>query len=166
MKKDTVDSRPIVLIGMTGCGKTSIGRRLASLLGLAFIDTDDMLSSDRGAGELFTSIGEEEFRKIEYSALLRSLEKGRCVIATGGGAPTYRLSYEAIKEKSRPILICRERIDAPLNPPVCGDPHKYKAILSSREPIYLSLAEAIFDNTGIEKTAEAIASYLLSGKKS
>lgn len=82
------DNRPIVLIGMMGVGKSTIGRRLAARLGLPFVDADEEIIHAAGMSipEIFASYGEEGFRDGERRVIARLIEEGRKVIATGGGA--------------------------------------------------------------------------------
>ncbi|MEZ5656027.1 MAG: shikimate kinase [Sphingobium sp.] len=82
------EQRPIVLIGMMGVGKSTIGRRLANRLGLPFVDADEEIAAaaDLSIPEIFERYGEEEFRDGERRVIARLLEQGRKVIATGGGA--------------------------------------------------------------------------------
>jgi len=81
-------ARSIVLVGMPGSGKTSIGRRLAQQLGLDFIDADQEIEAAAGMSiaDIFTKHGEPYFRAGEARVIARLLEKGGQVIATGGGA--------------------------------------------------------------------------------
>lgn len=80
--------RSIVLVGMMGAGKSSVGRRLAKKLDLPFVDADSEI--ERAAGmtvsEIFDRHGEESFRSGEARVIARLLEQGRQVLATGGGA--------------------------------------------------------------------------------
>ncbi len=78
----------IVLIGLMGAGKSSVGRRLAKHLGLAFVDTDDEIVKAAGCSiaDIFEIYGESAFRDVERRIVARLLRNGRCVIATGGGA--------------------------------------------------------------------------------
>jgi shikimate kinase len=80
--------RSIVLIGMMGAGKSSIGRRLAARLGLAFVDADAEIEAAAGMKieDIFTHYGEASFRSGETRVIARLLESGPQVLATGGGA--------------------------------------------------------------------------------
>ena len=82
------DQRPIVLVGMMGSGKSSVGRRLAARLGLPFFDADDeiVVAAGRSVADIFADFGEAHFRDGERRVIARLLDHGRCVIATGGGA--------------------------------------------------------------------------------
>ncbi len=86
--KSVQDQRPVVLIGMMGVGKSTIGRRLALRLGLPFVDADDAIEDAAGMTipEIFEKFGEAGFRDGERRVIARLLEDGRQVIATGGGA--------------------------------------------------------------------------------
>ena len=80
--------RCIVLVGMMGAGKTSIGRRLANLLHLPFLDADSEIekAANLTIPEIFASYGEAEFREGEKRVVARLLAGGPAVLATGGGA--------------------------------------------------------------------------------
>jgi shikimate kinase len=83
------DQRHLVLIGMMGVGKSSVGRRVALRLGRQFLDTDKMVEDDAGStvAEIFAAEGEAAFRALEAAAARRALESDPyAVIAFGGGA--------------------------------------------------------------------------------
>ena len=86
--RDRLGSRSIVLVGMPGCGKSAIGRRLAPRLDLSFLDADEEI--ERAAGkpitEIFADHGEAYFREGERKVIARLLASGPQVLATGGGA--------------------------------------------------------------------------------
>jgi shikimate kinase len=80
--------RPLVLVGMMGVGKSTIGRKLAHLLELPFRDADDEIekAAQLSVTEIFEKFGEAHFRDGERRVIARLLDGGRSVIATGGGA--------------------------------------------------------------------------------
>jgi shikimate kinase len=80
--------RPIVLVGLMGVGKTTVGRRLAKRLDLAFIDSDEEIerAADHTVGEIFARFGEDSFRDGERRVIARLIRGEPKVIATGGGA--------------------------------------------------------------------------------
>ena len=82
------NARPLVLVGMMGVGKSTIGRKLASLLHLPFADADDEIvkAAKMPIAEIFDTFGEAYFRNGERRVIARMLESGPCIIATGGGA--------------------------------------------------------------------------------
>jgi len=80
--------RPVVLVGMMGVGKSTVGRKLAQLLGLPFADADEEIeqAAQMSVGEIFERFGEDYFRDGERRVIARLLESGPMVLATGGGA--------------------------------------------------------------------------------
>ena len=80
--------RPIVLVGLMGAGKSTVGRRLAAMLGRDFIDADDEIekAAQRSIPEIFEDFGEAYFRDGERRVIARLIEEHHGVIATGGGA--------------------------------------------------------------------------------
>ena len=80
--------RPVVLVGLMGVGKSTIGRRLASMLETSFVDADEEIerAADRSVSEIFAAHGEAYFRDGERRVIARLMEENFGVIATGGGA--------------------------------------------------------------------------------
>ena len=87
-KGKLVIDRPIVLVGMMGAGKTSVGLRLAKALNLPFVDTDDEIekAANMSVTEIFETHGEDYFRAGERRVLARLFQGDIAVLATGGGA--------------------------------------------------------------------------------
>lgn len=106
---------PVSLVGFMGSGKSSVGRRLASMTGASFVDLDKriVLLQGRSIPEIFLD-GEEAFRRAEYDALASLLDapvaEGGLVIALGGGAFTYPASRELILERTRSVYL-RTRLE-------------------------------------------------------
>lgn len=92
--------RPIVLVGLMGAGKSTVGRRLARDIGLDFIDSDNEIVEAAGCSiaDIFEMYGEEIFRDLEKRVLLRLLTSTPSVIATGGGAFMNESIREAISQ--------------------------------------------------------------------
>ncbi|PZQ13049.1 MAG: shikimate kinase [Ancylobacter novellus] len=86
--REALGGRSIVLVGMMGAGKTSVGRRLAAGLDMPFVDADAEIErvADMSIPEIFERYGEEFFRDREARVVARLLEEGQKVLATGGGA--------------------------------------------------------------------------------
>lgn len=80
--------RPVVLVGLMGVGKSTVGRRLAHLLQRDFIDADEEIekAAKMSISDIFSAFGEEYFRDGERRVIARLIEEGHGVIATGGGA--------------------------------------------------------------------------------
>ena len=133
--------RSIVLVGMMGAGKSSIGRRLASRLGIPFIDADTEIESAAGMTipEIFEKHGEPYFRAGEARVIARLLDNGPQVLATGGGAVMDPQTRALIGQKGISIWLkadidvllkrTKRRNDRPLV-------EKIKDLLPVREPIY------------------------------
>jgi len=100
-------TKPIVLIGLMGAGKTTIGRRLAARLGIPFVDADHEIELAAGLtiSEIFERYGEAHFREGENRVITRLLDGRIKVIATGGGAFMHPETRQNILELSTAIWI-------------------------------------------------------------
>jgi shikimate kinase len=100
-------SRSIVLVGMMGVGKSSIGRRLGARLGVPFVDADSEIEAAAGTtiADIFARHGEAAFRNGEARVIARLLESGPQVLATGGGAVMNADTRAAIKAKGVSIWL-------------------------------------------------------------
>jgi len=94
--------RPIVLVGLMGAGKSTVGRRLARRLSLPFVDSDAAIEDAAGlpAGEVFERYGEDDFRDGERRLVARLLDGGVRVIATGGGAYINQETRRLLNERA------------------------------------------------------------------
>jgi len=102
--------RSVVLVGMMGVGKSSIGRRLASRLGIPFVDADSEIekAADMSISDIFARNGEAYFRGGEARVIARLLDTGPQVLATGGGAFMNEGTRAAIKTKGVSIWLAAE----------------------------------------------------------
>jgi shikimate kinase len=133
--------RSIVLVGMMGAGKSSVGRRMAARLGLNFVDADTEIESAAGMTipEIFSKHGEDYFRAGEARVIARILDNGPQVLATGGGAVMNQATGDLIRIKGISIWLkadvdvlikrTKRRNDRPLV-------EKIKELLPVREPVY------------------------------
>lgn len=133
--------RSVVLVGMMGAGKSSIGRRLAGRLGLSFVDADTEIETAAGMSipEIFDKHGEPYFRAGEARVIARLLDHGPQVLATGGGAVMDQNTRDLIHIKGISIWLkadldvlskrTKRRGDRPLI-------DKMKDLLPLREPLY------------------------------
>lgn len=99
--------RAIVFIGMMGAGKSTVGRRLASRLGLNFVDADVEIEAAAGMSipDIFAAHGEQYFRDGEVRVIARLLEGAPCVVATGGGAWMRPETRERIRARGLSIWL-------------------------------------------------------------
>ena len=99
---ERLDGRSLVIVGLMGAGKTTIGRRLAVALGLPFVDADAEIERAAGltVGELFDRFGEAQFRDGERRVIARVLGGAQAVVATGGGAVTDAATRRLIAERA------------------------------------------------------------------
>ncbi|MCZ8099963.1 MAG: shikimate kinase [Burkholderiales bacterium] len=145
--RERLGRRSIVLVGMMGAGKSSVGRRLASRLGLPFFDADTEI--ERAAGmtipEIFATRGEGEFRDGERRVIARLLTSGPSVIATGGGAFMSEETRERIDENGVSIWLRAEfdvlmrRVRKRSNRPLLktADPEgTLRKLIEDRYPVY------------------------------
>lgn len=149
-------TKPIVLVGLMGAGKSTIGRRLAHELGVPFVDSDNEIAeaAECNISDIFAVYGEVIFRDLEERVLIRLLGEEPRVIATGGGAfmnPDIRaaISGKAISIWLRAdIEVLLERVSRRNTRPLLAKGDK-RAILSrlmqERTPVY-SLADIVVDN--------------------
>ena len=145
---DRLGARSIVLVGMMGAGKSSIGRRLASRLNIPFVDADTEI--ERAAGmsiaDIFARHGEADFRSGEARVIARLLDGGPQVLATGGGAVMNADTRAAIKAKGVSIWLTAEvdvlmrriqkrRHERPMLQ--AADPvARLRELLAERKPVY------------------------------
>jgi len=140
--------RSIVLVGMMGVGKTSIGRRLAARLGIPFVDADAEIEKAAGMSisDIFARHGEPDFRSGEARVIARLLETGPQVLATGGGAFMNAETRAAIRAKGISIWlnadfeVLMRRINKRKNDrPLLATPDPaatLRRLLAEREPVY------------------------------
>ncbi|CUA96807.1 shikimate kinase [Pannonibacter indicus] len=140
-------NRSIVLVGIMGCGKSSVGRRLAQRLGLDFVDADTEIetAANMTISEIFALHGEPEFRRGEEKVIARLLQQGPQVLATGGGAFMSEATRNAIKANGVSVWLradlatvmvrVRKRPTRPLLQN--ADPEStMRQLLEKREPVY------------------------------
>lgn len=159
--------RALVLVGMPGAGKSSVGRRLAKRLGLPFFDADDEIEKAAGMAipEIFATRGEAEFRMGEKRVVARLIQGAPNVIATGGGAFMNEETRAAVAANGvsvwlradLPTLLKRvkKRNDRPLL--AAGDAaERLAALLAEREHIY-ALADVTVDSRDVVHEAVVAA---------
>lgn len=147
----------ISLIGLPGCGKSTIGRHLARLWKLDFVDTDHVIEQRLGysISTFFAMHGEEAFRDMESQVLLELLQQTKpAVLSTGGGAVLRAQNRRALKTlshvfylQSLPEDIARRLRNDTTRPLMQGDDplKRLRDLLKIRSPLYLSTAHYVID---------------------
>ncbi len=133
------DTKNIILIGMPGSGKSTVGQYLAELLGREFYDSDGEISKKgESPAEIIEKYGEEHFRRVETQTLSEICKKSGCVIATGGGAVTREENYDIIHQNGVVVFIDRdiERLSTNGRPLSQGGIEKLQEMYSIRCPLY------------------------------
>ena len=139
--------RPVVLVGLMGVGKSTVGRRLAKRLGLSFVDSDTEIEDAAGysAAEIFERYGESDFRDGERRLVARLIQGDVRVIATGGGAYVDPRTRKLLNERAitvwldAPVDVLAERTARRDTRPLLrnGDPKRTLARLAEeRRPSY------------------------------
>jgi shikimate kinase len=130
-----------------GAGKTTLGKRLAKLLELAFVDTDKLISSEHGSiKDLFTAKGEPFFRRLEEKALLNALD-GQAVIATGGGIVLSDQNRSLLKQNASIFLdtnmeFVLQSLNVSKRPLLRDNPENWEKIYRERLPLYKEVSVA------------------------
>ena len=165
----------IVLIGMMGAGKSSVGRSLHRRTGMAFLETDEIVASNLGMSipQIFFTQGEKKFRKTETEALQTICGTKRAVIVTGGGIVLRKENVEILKrlglivwlDGDEEALFARaaRTTDRPLlqtkNPR-----EAFSEIFYARRPLYAQIADIRLDTSQL--TVEEVATAILSKLRS
>ena len=162
--------RSIVLVGMMGAGKTSVGKRLAGRLGLTFVDADTAIeeAAKKTVTEIFAEHGEDYFRQGERRVIARLLRQPRQIIATGGGAFMNAETRAAIRAAGLSIWLKAdwellfERVRRRPTRPLLqnADPEgTLKALVDARYPVY---AEADLTVQSVDVPHEAMVDAVMA----
>ena len=158
-KKMCKQMENIVLIGMPGCGKSTIGKLLAQELGLSFVDTDAEIVRKAGMSipKIFERHGEDGFRKIETQVLSELGQKSAQVIATGGGCVTRPENYPILHQNGTIYWIQRDISSLPTDGRPLSQSGKLEQMYSVRNPLYEAFADVTVSNDEcIENTLKSI----------
>jgi len=172
-----LDGRSVVLVGMMGAGKTSIGKRLALRLRLPFIDADTAIEQAAGLTipEIFARHGEADFRAGERRVIARLLKEGSQVLATGGGAYMSSETRAAIRESGVSVWLKAEfdvlmrRVRKRSNRPLLKteDPETtVRRLIEERYPVYAEadvtiLSTDIAHDLVVDAVVEALVNHLV-----
>ena len=147
----------ILLVGMPGCGKTTVGQQLAQELGKKFVDADQALEETTGRKitDILPSQGEAAFRALETQTLADLGKQSGLVIATGGGCVTREENYDLLHQNGTVFWLTRELNKLPTQGrPLSRD---LGQMYARREPMYRRFADATVSNDGsVEQTVREI----------
>ena len=161
------DAPALVLIGAPGAGKSRIGKRIARLLNLPFVDTDKRVVALHGSiPDIFEQYGEPHFRMLEREQVARALTEP-AVVALGGGAVLDEQTQaelaplKVVQLTVRPEAIASRNISAG-RPLLADGIESWKALVAARAPLYDRLATASFDTSSLpaERIADDIVRWL------
>lgn len=160
------ETKNIVLVGMPGCGKSTVGKLVAEALGREFFDTDIEFTKRFGItpADCITELGEKEFRDREAKVLYDLAIRSRLVISCGGGIVLRKENRDAIKINSQVVWIKRDldklsTVDRPLSVDLDG-------LYAAREPYYRDVADVEADNNADAKqTASDVVAQIKGGNE-
>jgi len=155
----------IVLIGMPGSGKSTVGAELAALTGRELVDTDTRIVEREGKSipEIFSEGGESAFRAIESEVIAEVGRERGLIIACGGGAVLREENRRALRQNGWICRLCRplDQLDT-AGRPLSGDMEKMKAMEAVRGPIYAAMADLTADNISVpgDPAREILTAFL------
>lgn len=153
----------IILVGMPGCGKTTIGRLLARETGKQFVDTDEALEArvGRKITDIIPTDGEAAFRCLETETLAELGKQSGFVIATGGGCVTQERNYPLLHQNGTILWLTRALDKLPTEGRPLSQTGKLQQMLATRQPMYRRFADAVIENDGtVEETLAQIRAAL------
>jgi len=150
--------RNVVLIGMPGSGKSTVGKRLAGLTGRDFYDTDEMIVREAGKSipEIFAEDGETDFRRLETQALAKAAKCSGIIIAAGGGVVCQPHNRKLIRQNSLAVFLERELKLLPSEGRPLSQLRNIADIYQERLPLYREWSDYTFVSADIEETARKI----------
>ena len=161
--KLTMQMQNIVLIGMPGCGKSTIGKLIAEKTGRTFIDADQALAETAGKSipEIFKAHGEPGFRKLESEVLRQLGKRSGCVIATGGGCVTKAENYASLHQNGKIIWIQRQLTQLPTEGRPLSQQNDINTMYQTRRPLYEAFSDVTVSNDDLpEIVADRILKLL------
>ena len=142
------ETENIVLIGMPGCGKSSVGRELAAITGRQFIDADVEFErvNSISPGDMIRSQGEDSFRRAETALLSELGKRSGLIIATGGGCVTREENYPLLHQNGEIFCLTRSLDKLPTEGRPLSQQNSLSELYAKRRPMYERFADHIIDN--------------------
>lgn len=162
-RKMTQNMQNIVLIGMPGCGKSTISTLLAQKLGRKVVDADALIAQLAGKTipEIFAQDGEEAFRSLETEVLSDLGKQSQRIISTGGGCVTKQRNYPLLHQNSSIFWLQRNIQLLPTEGRPLSQNNKLTDMYEVRKPLYEAFSDHIIDNNRtVEETVDAIIAAL------
>ncbi len=159
----------IVLIGMMGCGKSTIGNLLSKKLGRPLLDTDRQIEKEQGCtvAQIFSQEGEARFRALELELCQRLGQRKGLIVACGGGLPMQPECMQALKQNGTVVWLRRDPgetydgLDTSGRPLAQQGREDFLARFAQREPVYRRWADAVItDFSSPKRTAEKVLEVL------
>lgn len=153
----------IILIGMPGSGKSTVGLALSKALGRPFFDTDALIAEDAGRAipDIFATEGEEYFRALETTAVKKAGMMSGAVIATGGGVVTQERNYAPLSQNGKIVFMHRDLKKLPVSGRPISQANPVEELYARRLPLYKAFADVEIDNDGSpENTVQSILKAL------
>ena len=150
----------IVLVGMPGCGKSTVGKALAKRLSRPFFDADQEIVKRAGKSipEIFQTEGEAGFRKIETEVLFDLCRQSGAVIATGGGAVTVPQNHDILRQNSLVVFLNRDIAVLPTNGRPLSEQNDLHEMFRQRLPLYRAVCDYEVDgNSEIQTVTDRVA---------
>lgn len=148
----------IILIGMPGCGKSTVGLKLASATGRRLIDADQELVKRTGMEipVFMEKFGVDAFRELEAEVLRDLGKQSGLIIATGGGCVTRQENYRSLHQNGTIVWLQRELSELPINGRPLSQKEGVEAIYEKRKPLYEAYADLTVPNTDPDQAAETV----------
>ena len=140
----------IVLVGMPGCGKTTVAGLLGEKLGREVLDSDELVQKTSGmsAAEIIRRFGEDEFRRQESAAIAELGKKSGAVIATGGGCVTREENYPLLHQNGTIFWLQRDLERLPVSNRPLSQRSGLEELYNARRDKYARFADCVVDNNG------------------